>query len=77
MNLTSTHYQDILLAEIEKQIVQKGLDGVFLDTVGNINSYLPEDEQKGKMKPCYLLSNKLKTSSRFICCSKLGISNTC
>ena len=29
MNLTSTHYQDILLAEIEKQIVQKGLDGVF------------------------------------------------
>ncbi|MED3876869.1 endo alpha-1,4 polygalactosaminidase [Lysinibacillus capsici] len=46
MDLTSTHYQDILLAEIEQQIVQKGLDGVFLDTVGNINSYLPEDEQK-------------------------------
>ena len=45
-NMTSTHYQDILLAEIKKQIVQKGLDGVFLDTVGNINSYLPEDEQK-------------------------------
>lgn len=46
MDMTSSHYQDILLAEIEKQIVQKGLDGVFLDTVGNINSYLPEDEQK-------------------------------
>ena len=29
MDLTSTHYQDILLAEIERQIVQKGLDGVF------------------------------------------------
>lgn len=46
MDMTSSHYQDILLTEIEKQIVQKGLDGVFLDTVGNINSYLPEDEQK-------------------------------
>ncbi|MEK3728997.1 endo alpha-1,4 polygalactosaminidase [Lysinibacillus sp. FSL W8-0953] len=45
MDMTSSHYQELLLTEIQKQIVQKGLDGVFLDTVGNINSYLPQDEQ--------------------------------
>ncbi|MFB7156485.1 endo alpha-1,4 polygalactosaminidase [Lysinibacillus sp. NPDC056232] len=45
MDMTSKHYQELLLEEIQKQIVQKGLDGVFLDTVGNIDSYLPEKEQ--------------------------------
>lgn len=45
MDMTSKHYQALLLEEIQKQIVQKGLDGVFLDTVGNINSYLPEKDQ--------------------------------
>lgn len=45
MDMTSEHYQELLLEEIQKQIVQKGLDGVFLDTVGNIESYLPEKEQ--------------------------------
>ncbi|MCL1697191.1 endo alpha-1,4 polygalactosaminidase [Lysinibacillus sp. BPa_S21] len=45
MDMTSKHYQALLLEEIQKQIVQKGLDGVFLDTVGNIDSYLPEKEQ--------------------------------
>lgn len=45
MDMTSEHYQALLLEEIQKQIVQKGLDGVFLDTVGNIESYLPEKEQ--------------------------------
>lgn len=37
-DITSTHYQSVLLKEIEKQIVAKGLDGVFLDTVGNIDN---------------------------------------
>ncbi|MEB2300177.1 endo alpha-1,4 polygalactosaminidase [Lysinibacillus xylanilyticus] len=45
MDMTSEHYQALLLEEIQKQIVQRGLDGVFLDTVGNIESYLPEKEQ--------------------------------
>ncbi|MDM5250719.1 endo alpha-1,4 polygalactosaminidase [Lysinibacillus sp. G4S2] len=50
MDMTSQHYQELLLEEIQKQIVQKGLDGVFLDTVGNINSYLPENEQEAQNK---------------------------
>ncbi|MYL37440.1 endo alpha-1,4 polygalactosaminidase [Halobacillus litoralis] len=37
-DITSDHYQQVLLAEIEKQITAKGLDGVFLDTVGNIDN---------------------------------------
>jgi hypothetical protein len=46
MDMTSQHYQDVLLEEIEKQVVQKGLDGVFLDTVGNIDSYFTPSEQE-------------------------------
>lgn len=45
MNITSPHYQEILLEEIEKRVVDNGLDGVFLDTVGNIESYLSVDER--------------------------------
>ncbi|WP_313122462.1 putative glycoside hydrolase, partial [Exiguobacterium sp.] len=37
-DITSKHYQAVLMKEVEKQIVQKGLDGVFLDTVGNIDN---------------------------------------
>lgn len=37
-DITSDHYQQVLLAEIEKQVADKGLDGVFLDTVGNIDN---------------------------------------
>ncbi|MFC0524648.1 endo alpha-1,4 polygalactosaminidase [Pontibacillus salicampi] len=38
MDLTSSHYRSILLQHIKSHIVQKGLDGVFLDTVGNIDT---------------------------------------
>ncbi|EPE63554.1 hypothetical protein L479_00053 [Exiguobacterium sp. S17] len=37
-DITSSHYQALLVAEVNKQIVDKGLDGVFLDTVGNIDN---------------------------------------
>lgn len=39
MNLQETHYRDILLTKVEEQIVEKGIDGVFLDTVGDIDDY--------------------------------------
>jgi len=45
MDMTSAHYRDILMEEIEKQIVARGLDGVFLDTVGNIDAFVPADRQ--------------------------------
>ena len=60
MDMTSQHYQELLLEEIQKQIVQKGLDGVLLDTVGNINSYLPEKEQEAQNKAMLSFIQKIK-----------------
>ncbi|SIS45300.1 endo alpha-1,4 polygalactosaminidase [Salimicrobium flavidum] len=37
-DITSSHYQQVLADEVEKQIIDKGLDGAFLDTVGNIDN---------------------------------------
>ncbi|MCA0972055.1 putative glycoside hydrolase family 15 protein [Halobacillus litoralis] len=37
-DITSPHYQQVLQAEVDKQIISKNLDGVFLDTVGNIDN---------------------------------------
>lgn len=60
IDMTSQHYQKLLLEEIQKQIVQKGLDGVFLDTVGNINSYLPEKEQEAQNEAMLSFIKKIK-----------------
>ena len=60
MDMTSQHYQKLLLVEIQKQIVQKGLDGVFLDTVGNITSYLPEKEQEAQNEAMLSFIKKIK-----------------
>ncbi|MDZ5783354.1 endo alpha-1,4 polygalactosaminidase [Marinococcus luteus] len=37
MNIDEEHYRQVLLSEVTKQIYAKGCDGVFLDTVGNID----------------------------------------
>lgn len=42
MDLEEAHYQNILLKKVKKQIVQKDIDGVFLDTVGDIDDYFYE-----------------------------------
>ncbi len=38
IDINSKHYQAVLMQEVEKQVVNKGLDGVFLDTVGDIDN---------------------------------------
>ncbi|GIN94143.1 hypothetical protein J6TS1_00130 [Siminovitchia terrae] len=60
MDMTSVHYQKVLLEEIENQVVQKGLDGVFLDTVGNINSFLQPDEQRSQNEAMREFMKKIK-----------------
>ncbi|QDQ00957.1 endo alpha-1,4 polygalactosaminidase [Lysinibacillus fusiformis] len=60
MDMTSAHYQDLLLEEIQKQIVDKGLDGVFLDTVGNIDSFLPPEEQVKQNQAMLTFIKKIK-----------------
>lgn len=39
MDITNPHYRNIVLTKVNEQVVQKGLDGVFLDTVGDIDDY--------------------------------------
>ncbi|QPC47729.1 putative glycoside hydrolase [Mangrovibacillus cuniculi] len=38
MDITKPHFQQVLLDEVQEQIVAKGFDGAFLDTVGNIDN---------------------------------------
>lgn len=59
-DITSAHYQDILLKEIEEQITSRGLDGVFFDTVGNIESFLPKDEQQAQQEAITQLMKRVK-----------------
>lgn len=37
-DISSAHYKSVLLKEIKKQVVDKGMDGAFLDTVGDIDN---------------------------------------
>jgi len=60
MNMNSKHYQEVLLEEINKQVVSKGLDGVFLDTVGDIDVFLPAKEQKVQNKAMQQFMKKIK-----------------
>lgn len=60
MDMSSEHYQHILLEEIKAQIINKKLDGVFLDTIGNIDSYLSGNEQKKQNEALTSLVKKIK-----------------
>lgn len=63
MDMSSEHYQHILLEEIKAQITDKKLDGVFLDTVGNIDSYLSGSEQKKQNEALTSFVKKIKNEN--------------
>ncbi|WP_421381635.1 endo alpha-1,4 polygalactosaminidase [Bacillus salacetis] len=44
-DMTSSKYQDVLIDEIKRQVADKGLDGVFLDTVGNIDDQFSDNPE--------------------------------
>ncbi|ODJ59952.1 endo alpha-1,4 polygalactosaminidase [Brochothrix thermosphacta] len=46
VNMTSKHYQELLIKEVQQQVIKKDLDGVFFDTVGNIDDFVPSKQQK-------------------------------
>ncbi|WP_379970561.1 endo alpha-1,4 polygalactosaminidase [Ectobacillus sp. sgz5001026] len=49
MDITNAHYRSVILTKVNEQVAQKGLDGVFLDTVGDIDDYFydkPIDQTK-------------------------------
>lgn len=45
MDITSTRYQQLLINEIEEEIIQKKFDGIFLDTVGDIDDFYHDNEE--------------------------------
>ncbi|GEK34562.1 endo alpha-1,4 polygalactosaminidase [Kurthia sibirica] len=61
MRMSSKHYRSLLMKEIEHLIVDRGLDGVFLDTVGNIEDYLPKKEQKKELQALQSFIKDIKT----------------
>ncbi|MFX3623156.1 MAG: endo alpha-1,4 polygalactosaminidase [Ectobacillus sp.] len=55
MDIASVHYRQVLMDEIKMQIAEKGFDGIFLDTVGDIddehgNNITVLNEQRQGMK---------------------------
>ncbi|MFD1735146.1 putative glycoside hydrolase [Bacillus salitolerans] len=44
MDITSEHYREILTGEVEAQVAKKGFDGIFLDTVGDIDDQHYHDQ---------------------------------
>lgn len=49
MDLSSKHYQELLLTDARKHILNKGVDGIFIDTAGDIDDYFYKDEQMKQM----------------------------
>jgi hypothetical protein len=41
-DIRQTHYQNLLLAEVEEQILQKQFQGILLDTVGDLDDQIPD-----------------------------------
>jgi len=60
MDIRSKHYQEVLLQEIKRQIIDKGLDGVFLDTVGNIDDFLPDSQKAAFSRAMTVFMKKIK-----------------
>ena len=45
LDITSNHYQSLLLTELSTEITNKGFDGVFLDTIGDIDDQHFSDKE--------------------------------
>ena len=54
MNLADEHYRRIVVNKVKQQVIGKGIDGVFLDTAGDIDDY-------------FMISQLHKEISRSIC----------
>lgn len=59
MDLTQSHYQNLLIDEIEKQIIAKGCNGILFDTVGDMDDHMTEPLIQQAMKEAYTYFVKL------------------
>jgi hypothetical protein len=53
MDLRETHYQDLLMNEIEDQIAAKGFNGIFIDTIGDIDDQILDPSEQNAMRESY------------------------
>lgn len=53
MDLRSPHYRSLLLEEVERHVLQKNMDGLFLDTVGDLTEYMPAGHVREEMQAAY------------------------
>lgn len=62
MNISEKHYRDILLWKIKSEIATKELDGIFFDTVDDLDYYFRDDPVlQNKMRKGYsLLLDEIK-----------------
>lgn len=52
-DLSKEHYREVLLDTLEKRILSKGMDGVFFDTIGWLDSYKNDGEVYDRLKVGY------------------------
>ncbi|MCY9694561.1 endo alpha-1,4 polygalactosaminidase [Paenibacillus alginolyticus] len=53
MDLRQLHYRQLLLSEIKTSISDKGLDGMFLDTVGDIDDWIQDAATQTQTREAY------------------------
>lgn len=53
MDLRQSHYRQLLLSEIKTSISDKGLDGMFLDTVGDIDDWIQDAATQNQTREAY------------------------
>ncbi|MGM7684395.1 putative glycoside hydrolase [Cytobacillus sp. Hm23] len=53
MDISKPHYQRLLIDEIDIEIIQKNLDGIFIDTIGDIDDFFYDQPH---------IANKLRDS---------------
>lgn len=61
VNMASPHYQEVLLKEIKKRVVDRKLDGVFFDTVGDIDDDYPKADQQAQREAMKKVMQKVKS----------------
>ena len=46
MDLREKHYREVLLWKVEKMMTERGLDGIFFDTVDDLDYYFRDDPEE-------------------------------
>lgn len=68
MDLRQLSYQSLLLQEVLDLILVKGMDGVFLDTVGDLEEYVPAGRLREALMHAYVdFLKRLRTLAPEVC----------